>query len=171
MQIGHQPLANIEAVNRARRDILQVEEHCRAEVARVQAKTAEVAALQEALEREKQAREEEKQTLEETVRKVEAEVANLAEQIPVLVSEARVLAVEEFKTSAEMRDLNVQFGQEAFIKGFELCQEKVARKFSELDLSFLGEGSEDEAGPSPATTAAAAPLPGTPSSPTPASEV
>ncbi|XP_073104026.1 uncharacterized protein [Elaeis guineensis] len=69
-----------------------------------------------------------------------------------------------------MRDMNVQFGQEAFIKGFELCQEKVARKFSELDLSFLGEESEDEAGPSPATTAIAAPLPGTSSSPTPAPE-
>ena len=109
--------------------------------------------------------------MEETVRKAEAEVANLAEQISVLVSEARVLAVEEFKTSAKMRDLNVQFGQEAFIKEFELCQEKVASKFLELDLSFLGEESEDEAGPSPAATAVAAPLPGTPSSPTPAPEV
>ena len=49
--------------------------------------------------------------MEETVRKVEVEVTNLAEQIPVLVSEARVLAVEKFKTSTEMRDLNVQFGQ------------------------------------------------------------
>ena len=79
--------------------------------------------------------------------------------------------VEEFKASAEMRDLNVKFGQEAFIKGFELCQEKVVRKFSELDLSFLGEASEDEAGPSPTATATAAPLPGTPSSPTPILEV
>ena len=120
MQIGHQLLAYIEAMSRTRRDILQVEERCRTEVARLQAKTAEVAALQEALEREKQAREEERQTLEESARKAEAEVANLAEQISVLVLEARVLAVEEFKTSTEMSDLNVQFGQEAFIKGFEL---------------------------------------------------
>ena len=79
--------------------------------------------------------------------------------------------MEEFKAFTEMRDLNVRFGQEAFIKGFEFCQEKVARKFPELDLSFLGEESEDEAGPSPAATAAAAPPPRTPSSPTPASEV
>ena len=42
----------------------------------------------------------------------------------------------------------------------------MARKFLELDLSFLGEESEDEPGPSPAATAAAAPLPGIPSSPT-----
>ena len=109
--------------------------------------------------------------MEESARKAKVEVANLSEQISVLVSEARVLAVEEFKASAEMRDLNVQFGQEAFIKGFELCQEKVARKFSKLDLSFLGKESEDEAGPSQATTAIAAPLLGTPSSPTPAPEV
>ena len=87
-----------------------MEEHCRAEVARLQEKTVEVVTLQEALEREKQAREEERQTLEESARRAEAEVANLAEQISILVSEARVLAVEEFKASAEMRDLNVQFG-------------------------------------------------------------
>ena len=141
-----------------------MEEHRRVEVAHLKEKAAEVVALQEALEKEKQ-------TSEETARKAEAEVANLAEQIPVLVSEARALAVEEFKASAEMRDLNVKFGQEAFIKGFELCQEKVVKKFPELDLSFLGEASEDEAGPSPTATATAAPLPGTPSSPTPTSEV
>ncbi|XP_073099797.1 uncharacterized protein [Elaeis guineensis] len=170
LEIGHQLLANIEALNHARRDIVQVEERCRTEIARLQEKTVEVVALQEALERVKQAREEERQTLEESARKAEAEAANLAEQISVLVSEARVLTVEEFKTSAEMRDLNVQFGQEAFIKGFELCQEKVVRKFLKLDLSFLGEESEDEAGPSPATIAIAAPLPGTSSSPTPAPE-
>ena len=105
------------------------------------------------------------------MRKVEAEVVNLTEQILVLISKARVLAVEEFKASAEMRDLNVKFGQEAFIKGFELCQEKVVKKFFELDLSFLDEASEDEAGLSPTATATAAPLPKTPSSPTPISEV
>ena len=171
MQIGHQLLANIEATNRARRDAIQAEEHHWAEVIRLKEKAAEVVALQEALEKEKQAREEEKQTLEETVRTAEAGVTNLMEQIPVLVSEARGLAVEEFKFSVEMRDLNVRFGQEAFIKGFELCQEKVDRKFPELDLSFLGEESEDEADPSPAAIAAAAPPPGTSSSPTPASEV
>ena len=105
------------------------------------------------------------------MRKAEAEVANLMEQILVLISEARILAVEEFKASAEMRDLNVKFGQEAFIKGFELCQEKVVKKFSELNLSFLDEVSEDEAGPSPTATATVAPLPRTSSSPTPISEV
>ena len=79
--------------------------------------------------------------------------------------------VEEFKASVEIRDLKVQFGQEAFIKGFKLCQEKVARKFSELDLSFLSEESEDEVGPSSAATDVAAPVPGTSSSPPPTPEV
>ena len=167
MQIRHQLLTYIEVVSRTRRDILQVEERCQAEVARLQAKTAEVAALQEALESEKKAREEERKILEESARKSEAEVAHLVEQTPVLVSEARALAVEEFKASAEMRDLNVQFGQEAFTKGFELCQEKVAIKYPELDLGFLEE-SEDEAGPSSAATVVAPPAP---SSPPPALEV
>ena len=172
MQIGHQLLANIEVTNWARRDAIQAEENHRAEVNHFKEKVMEVATLQEALKKEKQALEKEKQTSEEMARKAEVEVANLA-QIPVLVSEARVLAVEESKASAEMRDLNIKFGQEAFIKGFELCQEKVVRKFLELDLSFLGEVSEDEAGPSPTATATAtaAPLLGTPSSPTPTSEV
>ena len=62
-----------------------------------------------------------------------------------------VRAVEEFKTSSEMRDLKVQFGQDAFIKGFELCQEKMVGKFLELNLGFLDEASDDEAGPSEAT--------------------
>ena len=56
--------------------------------------------------------------------------------------------MEEFKTSFEMEDLQVQFGQDAFIKGFELCQEKVAGRFPELDLDFLDEASNDEARPS-----------------------
>ena len=59
--------------------------------------------------------------MEESARKAEAEVAHLAKQTPILVSEARTLAVEEFKASVEMRKLNVQFGLEAFTKGFELC--------------------------------------------------
>ena len=47
--------------------------------------------------------------------------------------------MEEFKVSSVMEDLQVQFGQDAFIKGFELCQKKVAGRFLELDLGFLNE--------------------------------
>ncbi|EHA8589610.1 hypothetical protein COCNU_scaffold011442G000020 [Cocos nucifera] len=65
------------------------------------------------------------------------------------ISEAMSQALEEFKTSPEMRNLNVEFGQEAFIKGFELCEGRIARRFPELDLRFLGEEDDDaDAGPS-----------------------
>ena len=60
--------------------------------------------------------------------------------------------MEEFKASSEMEDLKVQFSQDAFIKGFEHCQEKVAGRFSELDLGFLNEASDDKAGPSEVAT-------------------
>ena len=76
------------------------------------------------------------------------QVFELKAWIPSLVSEARARAVEEFKGSSEMKDLKVQFGQDAFIKGFELCQEKVAGRFPELDLSFLNEVFDDEVEPS-----------------------
>ena len=65
LQIGHQLFAYVEASGRARRDLLRVEEHCRDEAAHLQAKTTEVAALREALERERQDREEERQAWEE----------------------------------------------------------------------------------------------------------
>ena len=71
-------------------------------------------------------------------------------QIPSLVSEVGARAVEKFKTSFEMEDLQVQFSQDAFIKCFELYQEKVAGKFPKLDLGFLDEASDDEVGPSEA---------------------
>ena len=101
--------------------------------------------------------------MEEMVRRAEAKVANMAEQIPTLISEARGQAVEEFKASTEMKKLKVEFGQAAFNKGFELCQEKMVIKFSELDLSFLDEASEDEAGPSTVAAAAAVHPPEVPS--------
>ncbi|EHA8587632.1 hypothetical protein COCNU_scaffold002861G000010 [Cocos nucifera] len=58
--------------------------------------------------------------------------------------------MEEFKTFPEMKDLNIAFSKEVFIKGFELCKGRVARRFPELDLGFLEEEEEvgDEAGPS-----------------------
>ena len=115
--------------------------------------------------RERQTSTEQKADLEEMVRRAEAEVANMAEQIPTLISEARSQAVEEFKTSTEMKKLKVEFGQAAFNKGFELCQEKMVMKFLELDLSFLDEASEDEAGPSTAVAAATVHPPEVPSPP------
>ncbi|KAG1330957.1 hypothetical protein COCNU_02G009250 [Cocos nucifera] len=62
-------------------------------------------------------------------------------------------AIEEFKVSFEMRNLNVKFSQEAFIKEFMLCENRIASKFFKLDLGFLVEGAPDEeVGPSTTTT-------------------
>ncbi|EHA8589299.1 hypothetical protein COCNU_scaffold008928G000010 [Cocos nucifera] len=58
--------------------------------------------------------------------------------------------MEEFKASTKMKDLNIAFGQEAFIKGFELYEGRVVWRFPELDLSFLKEESDEEAEPSEA---------------------
>ena len=85
------------------------------------------------------------------VSELKEQVSELKVRIPFLVSEARARAVKEFKASSEMEDLKVQFGQDAFIKGFELSQKKVAGRFPKLDLGFLDEASDDEARPSKAT--------------------
>ncbi|EHA8587458.1 hypothetical protein COCNU_scaffold002266G000010 [Cocos nucifera] len=58
--------------------------------------------------------------------------------------------MEEFKASSKMKDLNITFGQKALIKGFKLYEGRVARKFSVLDLSFLKEEPNKEAGSSDA---------------------
>ena len=99
------------------------------------------------------------------MRRAEAEVANMVEQIPTLVSEARSQAVEEFKTSTEMKKLKIEFGQAAFNRGFELYQKKMVIKFLELDLSFLDEASEDEAEPSTTVGATTVHPPEVPSPP------
>ncbi|EHA8586413.1 hypothetical protein COCNU_scaffold000335G000010 [Cocos nucifera] len=66
-------------------------------------------------------------TLEEE-RKKEAKikVAELKAQMANSISEAMIWAMKEFKASSKMRNLNVKFGQQAFIKGFELCKDRVA---------------------------------------------
>ena len=197
MQIGHQLVANVEAVKIAKREAAWAEEGSLAEAAHLKEKIAEVLSLQEALEKERQTSSDLRTTLEEERKNAEAEVSELNVQvfelkaqvfelkawIPSLISEAGARAVEEFKASSEMEDLKVQFDQDAFIKGFELCQEEVAGRFFELDLDFLNEASDDEARPSKATAglplagtsstaaAAAVDLSGTPSPSTSALEV
>ena len=50
-----------------------------------------------------------------------------------------------------MTNLNVEFDQEVFIKGFELYEDRVARRFPELNLSFLEEEKDEaDVGPSDA---------------------
>ena len=110
MQIGHQLIANIEVMNNARKEAVQAEEGRLTEATRLKEKIAEVASLQEALQKEGQTLVDLRTTLEEERKKVEAKVSELKAQIPTLVSDAMVRVVEEFKTSSEMRDLKVEFG-------------------------------------------------------------
>ena len=118
MQIGHQLITNIEVMNNARKEAIQEEEGRLTETVRLKEKIAEVASLQEALQKEGQTSADLRATLEEEFKKAEAEVSELKAQIPTLILEAMVRTVEEFKTSSEMRDLKVEFGQATFIKGF-----------------------------------------------------
>ncbi|KAG1363918.1 hypothetical protein COCNU_11G007450 [Cocos nucifera] len=62
-------------------------------------------------------------TLEEEKKKeAKLKVVELEVQLAKSVSEVAAQAIEEFKTSFEMKDLNIAFSQKAFIKGFELWQ-------------------------------------------------
>ncbi|XP_073113514.1 uncharacterized protein [Elaeis guineensis] len=165
LEIGHQLVTNIEAVKIAKREAARAEEGRLAGAARLEEKIIKVLSLREVLEKEGHTSSDLRTALEEERGKAEAEISRLRAQvfklkvqvfklkawIPSLTSEAGARAVEEFKASSEMKDLKVQFGQDAFIKGFELCQEKVAGRFPELDLGFLNEASDDEARPSEVT--------------------
>ncbi|XP_073100155.1 uncharacterized protein [Elaeis guineensis] len=190
LEIGHQLVANVEAVKIVKREAARAEEGRLAEAARLEEKIAEVISLQEALQKEGQtssdlrtALEEERKKIEVEVSELKAQVSELKARIPSLILKAGARAVEEFKASSEMEDLQVQFGQDTFIKSFELCQEKMAGKFFKLDLGFLDETFDDETGPSEAVAgpppvgtsstaaATATDLPGMPSSFTSALEV
>ena len=76
--------------------------------------------------------------LEEERRKnAKNKVAELEAQMAKSISEAMTQAMEEFKASFKIKNLNVEFGQEAFIKDFELCEGRMARRFPKLNLDFL----------------------------------
>ncbi|EHA8586850.1 hypothetical protein COCNU_scaffold001055G000010 [Cocos nucifera] len=86
---------------------------------------------------------------EEEKKEAKVKVAELEAQISKSILEAVARAMEEFKTSFEIKDLNIAFNQKAFIKGFELYEGRIARRFPELDLDFLEEEEiGKEAGPS-----------------------
>ncbi|EHA8588084.1 hypothetical protein COCNU_scaffold004067G000020 [Cocos nucifera] len=85
---------------------------------------------------------------EEEKKKAKIRVIELEAQMSKYTLDTAAQAMEEFKASSEIKDLNIAFDQESFIKGFELCEGRVAWRFPELDLNFLKEESDEEAGPS-----------------------
>ena len=62
------------------------------------------------MEEERKKAEAEVSELKAQVFELKAQVSELKAWIPSLISEAGARAVEEFKTSSEMEDLQVQFG-------------------------------------------------------------
>ena len=77
-------------------------------------------------------------------KKAEAKVAEREKQ----VVEAKKQAIQDFKASRKLEDIKIEFAEEAFGKGFDLCQQKVAERFPDLDLGFLmGDSSKDEVEP------------------------
>ncbi|KAG1361341.1 hypothetical protein COCNU_09G008040 [Cocos nucifera] len=85
---------------------------------------------------------EEEKKKEDKIKIVELEV-----RMSKSILEMATRVVEEFKASFEMKDLNIIFGQNVFIKDFKLYKGRVARRFSKLDLRFLKEEPDEEAGP------------------------
>ncbi|EHA8589732.1 hypothetical protein COCNU_scaffold012134G000010 [Cocos nucifera] len=79
---------------------------------------------------------------EERRKEAQIKVINLEARMAKLISKVMAWVVEEFKASSKIRNLNVAFGQQAFIKDFKLCEGRVARKF--LELEFLEEEDLDE---------------------------
>ncbi|EHA8587067.1 hypothetical protein COCNU_scaffold001368G000010 [Cocos nucifera] len=84
---------------------------------------------------------------EERRQEAEGRVAGLEAQMLKSISETVARAMEDFKASPKMKDLNIAFGQQAFIKDFELYKGRVARRFPKLDLRFSEEEDDVEAGP------------------------
>ncbi|EHA8589317.1 hypothetical protein COCNU_scaffold009135G000010 [Cocos nucifera] len=113
-------------------------------------KTVENESLRRALRKEKLISTELKATLaleEEKKKEAEIKIVELEVRMSKSISKATVRAMEEFMASSKM-DLNIAFDQKAFIKDFELYEGRVAQRFPELDLSFLEEELDEEAGPS-----------------------
>ena len=98
----------------AKRETARAEEGRLAKTAHLEEKIIEVTSLQEALQKEGQTSSDLRTALEEERKKAEAKVSELKAQvfelkawIPSLVLEAGARAVEEFKASSEMEDLQV----------------------------------------------------------------
>ncbi|EHA8587696.1 hypothetical protein COCNU_scaffold002990G000030 [Cocos nucifera] len=90
---------------------------------------------------------------EERKKEAEIKVAELEARMAKSISKVMIRAVEEFKASSKMRNLNVKFSQQAFIKDFELCKGRVVRKFLKLNLSFLEEEEAIDGEAEPSTAA------------------
>ena len=127
MQIGHQLVANVEAVKITKREVARAEEGRLAGAARLVEKIVEVLSLREVLEKEGQTSSDLRTAVEEERGKAEAEISELRVQVFELKAQVFELKVQvfelkawissltseagarvvEFKASSEMEDLKV----------------------------------------------------------------
>ncbi|EHA8589777.1 hypothetical protein COCNU_scaffold012270G000020 [Cocos nucifera] len=64
------------------------------------------------------------------------------------VSATMKRTVQNFKSSKDMEDIKIDFAQEAFLEGFQVCMGRVAENFFNIDLDLFLEEPDDRAGPS-----------------------
>ncbi|EHA8586313.1 hypothetical protein COCNU_scaffold000172G000020 [Cocos nucifera] len=157
LKLDHQMLTHIKRVHRQEAEAHKTQEDLRAEVHHLQErvnkvehlaekKVADIKSLQDVLHEEEFALVRLKAALaleEERRKEAKNRVAKLETQMAKSISEAMIRAVEEFKTSSEMQNLNVKFSQEAFIKDFKFYEGRIARRFPKLDLGFLKEEEDN----------------------------
>ncbi|KAG1338313.1 hypothetical protein COCNU_04G006190 [Cocos nucifera] len=163
LKLSHDILAHLKKVNHQEVEALKVQGDLRAEIDCLRGKVVEAEHLMEEKVAENESlrralRKEElisiriKATLalkEEKKKEAEIKVAKLEVRMLKSILEAAARAME-FKASSKMKDLNIAFSHKVFIKSFKLYEGRVALRFLELDLSFLEEEPDEEAGPSDA---------------------
>ncbi|KAG1328010.1 hypothetical protein COCNU_01G019440 [Cocos nucifera] len=140
LKSDHQMPAHIKRVRRQEAEAQKAQEDLRAEVRYLQErvdevehlakeKVVDIRSLQNALHKEEFTSAGLKVALaleEERRKESKKRVTKLETQMAKLILEVMTQTMEEFKTSSEIRNLNVEFGQKAFIKDFELCEGRVA---------------------------------------------
>ncbi|EHA8588638.1 hypothetical protein COCNU_scaffold006084G000010 [Cocos nucifera] len=136
---SHHILAYLKNANRKEVEALKVQGDLQAKIDYAQGKVVEAERLTEvkvvenenlrgALQKEKLISIGLKTALTLEEEKKEAEIKFVKLEVKILKSVLKVAAqaMEEFKASSKMKDLNIAFDQKAFIKGFELCEGRVA---------------------------------------------
>ncbi|EHA8588113.1 hypothetical protein COCNU_scaffold004134G000020 [Cocos nucifera] len=69
---------------------------------------------------------------EERKKEAEIKVIELEARMAKSISKVMIWTVEEFKASSEMRNPNVKFGQQAFIKGLSSMRAELPKNFPSL---------------------------------------
>ncbi|EHA8587521.1 hypothetical protein COCNU_scaffold002521G000010 [Cocos nucifera] len=97
---------------------------------------AEVTYLKKALEEAKVSKLKVEASLKKKWQKARSKATDLEKKMEDRVAEARKEAVVAFKASKEYSREKINFGQKAYIAGRDICHQRMAAHFPELNLSF-----------------------------------